>query len=54
MGHHVFDGIACGGEVGTRVKLFGVFGEVLARWRLCAIPEEFDTPVEIAAVQRAA
>ncbi len=29
-------------------------GEVLARWRLCAIPEEFDTPVEIAAVQRAA
>jgi membrane glycosyltransferase len=28
-------------------------GERLARWRLCAIPEEFDTPVEIAAVQGA-
>ncbi|MFX4221990.1 MAG: glucans biosynthesis glucosyltransferase MdoH [Thalassobaculum sp.] len=26
-------------------------GRTLQRWRLCAVPEEFDTPAEIAAVQ---
>jgi membrane glycosyltransferase len=36
---------------------FGVFladpglGRTLARWRLCAIPEEFDAPAEVQAVQ---
>lgn len=29
-------------------------GERLARWRLCSIPEEFDPPVEVRAVQGAA
>ena len=29
MGHHIFDGVARGGQVGARVKLIGVFGKVL-------------------------
>jgi membrane glycosyltransferase len=28
-------------------------GELAARWKLCAVPEEFDTPPEIAKLQRA-
>ena len=28
-------------------------GELMARWRLCGIPEEFETPAEVRAVQQA-